>query len=135
MKRKRKESESAENFLEINVTPLADVALVLVIILMLLMPTAIQSMIRVQSEKAGSGAEGKFEKPIMVEITTQGLLVGDKKAATVGELSQMVADRLRSSRSKQVVVIPHRNVRHGDVVNILDVIKQDGAQKISVVRQ
>lgn len=120
---------------EINITPLADVTLVLLIVLMLLSPLAMQSMIQVQAAQAVAtrNKAAVTEKPLFVDITPAGFTVNDHAMSTEYELFHTLQKMLVGRRDKTVLVSSSADVRYENVVRILDLVKQSGAVSLSLV--
>jgi biopolymer transport protein ExbD len=120
---------------EINVTPLADVTLVLLIILMLLSPLAMQSMIQVQASQAVATRSKKavVEKPLFVDISADGYTVNSRAVTSEYELYRTLQRNLLGKHDKTVLVSSSPDVRYENVVRVLDLVKQSGAVSLSLV--
>lgn len=120
---------------EINITPLADVTLVLLIILMLLSPLAMQSMIQVQAAQAVAtrSKTAVSEKPLFVDITPAGFSVNSRIVSSEFELFRTLQRNLIGKRDKTVLVSSSPDVKYENVVRILDLVKQSGAMSLSLV--
>jgi biopolymer transport protein ExbD len=117
-----------------NLTPLIDVSLVLVVILLVATPMMLQSGIGV-SHAAASGRAGAGARIARVEIT---LLDADHLTvnrvevprASLGEVLRPLLDRCPT---RQVVVRCADQVPHGTFVSVLDEARSQGAGQIAVV--
>lgn len=122
----------------INVVPLADLSLVLLIIMMLLGPVALSSMIRVQTpnlEKTKAiKKQQKTPDPLLVKITSEGIFLNNNKVDSVDFLGEQIAIKLRDEADRPVIVSADDNIQVGDVVHVLDVAKQSGADQISLLK-
>lgn len=120
---------------EINVTPLADVTLVLLIILMILSPMALQSMIQVQAAQAVATRNQNLvsEKPLFVDISKEGFTVNNQPVATEYELFRVLQRNLNIKKDRTVLISSHPDVQYQNVVRILDLVKQSGAISLSLV--
>jgi biopolymer transport protein ExbD len=121
---------------EVNVIPLADVCLVLVIIIMLISPMTLQSMIQVQAAQAVAQRMGKQkvpEKPLFVDVTPAGFSLNNTALGTEYELYRALQRELSTKIDKTVLITAADNVRYENVVRVLDLIKQSGAQSLSLV--
>lgn len=120
---------------EINVTPLADVTLVLLIILMLLSPMALQSMIQVQASQAIATNNQNLvqEKPLFVDITPDGFTVNNQPVATEYELFRVLQRNVGFKKDKTVLISSDPSVQYQNVVRILDLVRQSGAVSLSLV--
>lgn len=127
-------AESAE-IAEVNVIPLADVCLVLVIIVMIFSPMALQSMIQVQAAQA-IATKAKVavnEKPLFVDVSLAGFTLNNNTVATEYELYRLLQKSLASKNDKTVLVSSQPNVKYENVVRVLDIVKQSGAVSLSLV--
>ena len=120
---------------EVNVVPLADVTLVLLIMLMLLSPMALQSMIQIQAAQAVATKSKStvWEKPIFVDVHTDGFTVNNQPVATEYELYRVLQNNLNRKTDKTVLISSQPDVKYQNVVRILDLIKQSGAVSMSLV--
>ncbi|MFP4466130.1 MAG: ExbD/TolR family protein [Candidatus Goldiibacteriota bacterium] len=135
---------------DINVTPLVDIALVLVIIFMITSPMVIQSGIVVTSSKvtASVGKSTKSEA-VNVKITGTGVILNNKKVVQAQEgiseedfnalLEKNFVPRaknmLAKNEKKLVIVTSDRKVPHGWLVGVLDKSKMAGAKTISIMSE
>ena len=120
---------------DINVTPLVDISLVLVIIFMVTSPMLVQSGILVSSSKT-TASEGKHTKDesVQMNLTKKGVFVNNQLAADDAQLLALLKQRLANNKEKLVVVTSTREVLHGVMVRSLDVAKQAGAVKLAIMR-
>ena len=125
---------SGEGHNEVNMTPLIDVSLVLVVILLLATPLAFESSIAVrQAAISGKKAseESKVER-VEIAIISDDLLVVNRERIPQESLEEILTPLLATSSEHQVVVSCDDGVSHGRFVNVLDRTKLCGAQKIAV---
>ncbi|MBL8023786.1 MAG: biopolymer transporter ExbD [Elusimicrobia bacterium] len=138
MRRGSIEKGEGEDISEINVVPLADISLVLLIILMLITPMAMQSMINIsasQSAKAVKVKDASPEKPLIVEVRPDGFWLNQNKMETAVALQNFLAGELSRKNDRTVIITAAKGVRHGMVVTALDMSKQAGAGKLSLVKR
>jgi biopolymer transport protein TolR len=126
-------SNDSKGIYEPNMTPLIDVALVLVIILMVATPMALQSSIALQRQ-AQSQAPAPVPPPerrlhIDVEAEDRILVNGEP----VERAALRAALQPRIGPDTPVIVRCAQNVTHGTFVYVLDEAKQGGAQSIAVL--
>ncbi len=118
---------------EINITPLTDVFLVLLIIFMVT-----TSVIQNQSKQIDlPGAEVSDNTPQGVTVTVSpdgSVLVGDTPA-TRDSLYALLENALEESREKLVILRGDKQVALGEAVNILDLAQQAGATGIALATQ
>lgn len=123
---------------EINVVPLADLSLVLLIILMVLSPMVMSSMIRVQVPKLdkvkAQATKAKIPDPLLVKITAQGLFLNNNLVDSEEFLAEQIGIKLADDPDRPVIVSADDNIEVGQVVHILDLAKQSGAQAVSLLK-
>ena len=87
-------SEEDEPITEINVTPLVDVALVLVIIFMAVSPFMLQASLTVSESKAGA-ATGKhsLEDNVQISLTAEGKLMVNSEVIAPSDLYDMLKEK------------------------------------------
>ena len=120
---------------DINVTPLVDIALVLVIIFMVTAPMVVQSGIVVNSSKV-TESHGKSTKSesIQVKITKKSLYINNRKYADA-KFAPALKAFLAKNKKKLVTITSNRDVSHGKLVWVLDVAKMMGAKKLAIMRE
>ena len=127
-------SQKAGGIFEPNMTPLIDVSLVLVVILMVATPLAFQSAIAVKG--ASSSAKAAPEKTdldrVEVEVRDDGELRVDRVTVTRENLPLALQQRIEASRSRMVVVHCGNLVSHGLMVGVLDEARTAGATQIAL---
>ena len=141
MKKKGLDKGESEDISEINVVPLADISLVLLIVLMIITPMVMQSMIKVFASRSAVAAVAEQkkqlqnEKPLFLEIKEDGYFLNTNKMSSDEDLFMGLRGELSRKTDRSVIVTVGKNVRHGTVVRALDVAKQAGADKLSLVKR
>lgn len=115
---------------EMNLIPLIDIALILLIIFMVLTPVLVQSQIRVHLPKAGAGEA--VSKPIEVTLTKDGQVLVDGRKSSLARVEKDLALRLGAAASKTVLVQADREVPIQLVVTVLDAGKKLGVGKLGI---
>ena len=116
-----------------NLTPLIDVSLVLVVILLVATPMALQSGIAV-SHAPSSGRGGPKSPAARVEITVldDAHLTVNRVAVAREGLGAALDPLLRDSPTREVMVRCEDQVSHGAFVSVIDEAKARGATRIAV---
>jgi biopolymer transport protein ExbD len=121
---------------EINVTPLVDVVLVLLIIFMVLTPSTLKHLTASVPKKSDEPTPPDVtDTTIVVEYGPNRELSINGEALAVETLRDKLAERLRSSRQKVVFFKADDDVPYGEVVRLMDVARGVGAQTLAVVTQ
>lgn len=124
---------------KINVVPLADLSLVLLIILMVLSPMVMSSMIKVQAprlEKVKSQPKDdkKAPDPILIKVTAAGVMLNNNLVDSDNFLAEQIAIKIADDPDRPVIVSAEDLIQVGDVVKYLDLAKQSGANKVSLLK-
>ena len=124
-----------EPITQINVTPLVDVCLVLVIIFMAVAPMAVALGIKVL-ETRPSTSEGKasVDENVTITIKPDGSISVNGTRTDGVTFRGVLAAALARSKDKMVVVTADARNKVGLVVEVLDASKQAGAQKLAVMK-
>ncbi len=113
---------------EINVTPLVDVVLVLLVIMMVTATAIANKSIAVELPKASSGTADGKKAPLVVSVDESGALYLEERRATDLEVRQ----RAREANGSAVVAADAR-ARHAAVVHALDLLRVEKVSKIAIV--
>ncbi len=119
-------------FADINITPLTDIFLVLLIIFMVTTAVTIESAAHVDLPKVEAAPANQKPTGIVVTYTADHqILLGGKKV-TLAQLSSILHLELDNSSDKLVIFQGDSMVLLGDMVRILDVAKSAGAEAIAI---
>jgi biopolymer transport protein ExbD len=120
---------------EINITPLVDVCLVLVIIFMAVAPMAMIAGIKVL-ESRGKAAEGKVaaDDNVQIRLTEGGRLTVNGAVVELPALRDNLLMAVGKSKDKMVIITADEKNKVGQVVSILDTARQSGALKLAIMK-
>lgn len=129
-----KPKKSDDGLHEINMTPLIDVSLVLVVMLLLATPLALESSIHVRKAKnsAKAAEKKKVEERVEIFVLSENDIRVNRKIVTREEVTETLRPLMESSASRLVVIDCNIGVSHGTFVNVLDQAKLSGAAEIAV---
>ena len=117
---------------EINMIPLIDVSLILLIIFMVITPFLVQSQIQVNLPKASTGIKTADEEVLKVQLAADGAMAIDGRAVKFQRLEKELMLRLAKSHKKTVLVEADKSVPVERVVAVFDAAKKLGAGKIGI---
>lgn len=119
---------------EPNMTPLIDVSLVLVVILMVATPMAFQSAIAVRTASSSGQTAPTPADADRIEITVadDGVMRLNRIEVTPEALPEALRAQVAASRSRTVVVRCAGAVPHGVMVGVLDEARTAGATQIAL---
>ena len=115
---------------EINITPLTDVFLVLLVIFMV--TTSVVANQGKNIDLPGAAVSDNTPRGVTVEVTPDGQIAVNDAAVRSEDLYKVLSAALASSRDKVVILRGDKKVLLGQAVNILDVAQQAGAQSIAL---
>lgn len=119
---------------EINITPLTDVMLVLLVVFMVTSPLLMMESMKLKLPQAEtSGAEKGLA--IVVSITKEGRYYLNDEPIEKSDLEARLILELGSGGDNAVILKADRSVRHGLVVEVLDIARKAGADKLSIATE
>ena len=122
---------------EINVTPLADVMLVLLIIFMVITPMLQkgQTVELARTKNPIDMKEADRDDAVLVTVTRDGKLYLGQEKVSVDVLATKVNDLLASRLEKKVFVKSDLRAKYGDVVQVVDNIRNAGVDQIGLLTE
>ena len=132
----RKKEGMQQGDLYINLTPIVDVALILVIIFLCVCPMALITGIRTLEAKSGAG-KGKTAKEdnVQVILKKDSSIVVNNRSVEKKDLASAIRESISKSKTGVVTLTADKANRVNDVVEILDISKQQGAKKVIIMRK
>lgn len=127
-------NNNKRTFSDINVTPLVDVMLVLLIIFMVTAPM-LQQGIKVNLPQAKANNIKANEEKIMITITRDEKIYINKNPYTLNELGQTLKAINAYNREKQVFLKADKDVPYGFVVRVMSAIKDAGIKELGMVTE
>jgi biopolymer transport protein TolR len=118
---------------DINITPLVDVVLVLLIIFMVTAPV-LQSGIEVNVPKTRTVKEITEERLVITINKDQRVFLGND-AINIHEIADKLHQKIRDPRNQFIFVRADQDVPFGAFATVMDAIKQAGITNISIVTQ
>lgn len=119
---------------EINIVPLTDVMLVLLVIFMVATPLLVMDSLKIKLPTA-TASEAEKADPITITVTKLGIIILDAKTVPIEELYNVLSRKFSSSAGSAVLVRGDESVLHGVVVEVLDTAKRAGATKLSIATE
>ncbi len=118
---------------DINVTPLIDVVLVLLIIFMVLTPSMLKELTANVPRKDESNTPPPPTLPIVLEISAKSDLSINGDPVAPEALADKVGERLKHDSQKVVFFKVDDEAMYGDVVRYMDIVKGVGAKTLGIV--
>ncbi|MBI4953486.1 MAG: biopolymer transporter ExbD [Myxococcales bacterium] len=117
---------------EINVTPLVDVVLVLLIIFMVVTPMLQRGKSVKLPVVEEPDEEHKQADPMVVAVTADGKVWVDKDEYDLDALGGAIADRLRVEPGRKVLLKGDESLTYGDVRKVMEVARTAGAKGVAL---
>ena len=126
-----KSTDNDEVIADINVVPLVDIILVVLIIFMVTAPMFIKPTINVNLPKAASGDQTAPSK-LNIALTADGRI--NLNGAFVDEEAVRIkaTEEVAKSPEVQAIISADKDVPHGKVVGLLDIVKGAGVKKFAI---
>ena len=118
---------------EINVTPLVDVVLVLLIIFMLTAPV-LQSGIEVSVPKTRTVKEIADERLVITINSKQEVFLGNDPI-NINDIANKLRQKIRDPQGQSIYVRADENVPFGAFATVMDAVKSTGISNVSIVTQ
>ncbi|THB74289.1 MAG: protein TolR [Desulfobulbaceae bacterium] len=119
---------------EINVTPLVDVMLVLLIIFMITAPMMTQG-VDVDLPKTTAKSLRQEENPIVITIDKEGKISIDQKKVIQRVLLTELSKLPQDVKDKPIYLRADKSVEYGNVVSVMADIKKAGFSKLGMITQ
>jgi biopolymer transport protein TolR len=122
--------EEDELITAINVTPLVDIVLVLLIVLMVTSSYLVNKSINVELPKA---ATGETTSPTMsISIDLDGKLYLDGTATEASELQSRIRSAYHQDPEVKAIISADGRVQHAQVVTVIDLLRQEKVTKFAI---
>ena len=127
-------SSGTESISQINVTPLVDVMLVLLIIFMVTAPI-LQQGVSVELPKVSAGPLTGQEEQLVVNIGKTGQLFLNDTATTAPELTAKLRAIAAARPDRQLYVRADQAVPYGDVMRVMGAVREAGLVRVGLVTE
>ncbi len=130
-----KRDEGSKVNSDINVTPMVDVMLVLLIIFMVVTPM-LQKGVSVDLAKVNSPVQmpdADKEDALLVAINREGKIFFGQDKITLDDLTQKVRDRLANKTDKRVFIKADARAKFGWVVQVVDNVRSAGVDQLGLL--
>lgn len=117
---------------EINVIPLVDISLVLLIIFMITANYIMTSSFTIDVPQARSAKAAEQNDAVTITISREGPVYLDNDLVTIKEFKKQMQDRYRNNPNISVMLSVDKNVNFKNVVNILDCLSELGITKLNI---
>ncbi len=128
---KLRKGHRAAPIVDINMIPLIDVSLVLLIIFMVMTPFLVQQQVRVNLPQSTSGGESP-DRPIVVAIQRNGEMTLNGTAVAVTSLESTMKSMLGKNPDRAVMIQADKDIPLQQVVTVMDISKRLQVVKLGI---
>lgn len=120
-----------EGINEINVTPLVDVMLVLLVIFLVASIYIVKEAIEVELPKAASAGE-TLDTTLSVVIDREGHVYLNGRPTSDDILGKACAAAAAKDSNAQAIIAADQWVKHGDVIRVIDLVRTNGLTRFAI---
>lgn len=122
---------------EINVTPLVDVVLVLLIIFMVITPMLQkgQSVDLAKTDNPTQMPDADKEDSLLIAVMRDGTIYFGNDKTTADQLANKVKDKLQNKTDKRVFVKADARAKYGSVVEVVDNVRSAGVDQLGLLTE
>ncbi|WP_338870956.1 biopolymer transporter ExbD [Myxococcus stipitatus] len=123
--------DNDEEITGINVTPLVDIVLVLLIIFMVTANFIVRETVEVDLPRAANGGE-TVQGLVNVVLDKEGKFYFDGAQVTEVELTQKVAEAVAKDKDTRAIISADQSIAYGQVMRLIDTVKGQGIAKFAL---
>lgn len=128
----KSQNSSGGSIVEINVIPLVDIILVVLIIFMVAAPLVMQPKVDINLPKAAEAKEEKNDKkPLRITMTKDGAIFINQNPATIEGIVSEAQKRVSKDAETSALLVADKDVTLEMVTELVDAVKGGGIKKVA----
>ncbi|MCA2980874.1 MAG: biopolymer transporter ExbD [Myxococcaceae bacterium] len=116
----------------INVTPLVDIVLVLLIIFMVTANFIVRETVEVDLPKAANSNDKTVQGPVMITLDKDANLFLDGAPTDMNALLAKMKEAVTKDKEVRAIISADQSLNYGKVMNVIDLVKEAGIAKFAL---